>query len=409
MWSFLRQNFRWIGGGFLLTYFSSFGQTFFVSGSVAEWQAAFDLSHGEFGRLYMIATLASALTLPFIGRLVDVIPEHRMVAIVIPVLAIATALAAYAPSIFVLVLAIYLLRLFGQGMMTQIALTAIGRWYAAQRGRAISLVVLGHQGGEATLPALFTVSAVVVGWQGAWLLGSLALLLIALPLAVWSFRLPRHPKGHVPGTDHDVRSWSRGEVMRDPIFWILLTGVLAPPFIGTTIFFHQDYLTALHRWPVGLFASGFTLMAITTLTFALICGALIDRFSARRVLPLYLLPLSLACLTAGTFSDGWSLYAFMMLLGISYGFSSTLFGSLWPEIYGTEHLGAIRSIIIPFMVLATAVGPGLTGTLIDDGTSLPDQLLVMGIYCLIVIGLMVFASHRLSIRQKKDQPEAGLL
>jgi MFS family permease len=127
MFAFLRENFRWIAGGFLLTYFSSFGQTFFVSASIAEWQAAFDLSHGEFGRLYMFATLASALCLPFLGRLVDVVPEHRSILLVVPVLAAATLLAAYAPSVTVLAVAIFLLRLFGQGMMTHIALTATGR------------------------------------------------------------------------------------------------------------------------------------------------------------------------------------------------------------------------------------------------------------------------------------------
>ena len=125
MWDFIRQNYRWIGGGFLLTYFSSFGQTFFVSGSAAEWRALFDLSHGEFGQIYMLATLGSALTLPFLGRLVDVMPEHRVIALSVPILAAATLMAAFAPTVLVLTAAIYLLRLFGQGMMVHIALTAM--------------------------------------------------------------------------------------------------------------------------------------------------------------------------------------------------------------------------------------------------------------------------------------------
>ena len=152
MLAFLRSNFRWIAGGFTLTYFSSIGQTYFISASVAEWQAAFDLSHGEFGRLYMFATLASAICLPFVGRLVDVVRADHMIALVLPILAVAALLAGYASSIPILVLAIFLLRLFGQGMMTHMALTATGRWFVAARGRAVSLVVLGHQGGEATLP-----------------------------------------------------------------------------------------------------------------------------------------------------------------------------------------------------------------------------------------------------------------
>ena len=139
MLSFIKANFRWIAGGFLLTYFSSFGQTFFISASISEWRSAFDLSHGEIGRLYMFATLASAACLPFVGRLVDVVPEHRALAMVIPILAAATLLAAFAPTLSILVFAIFLLRLFGQGMMTHMALTATGRWFDAQRGRAVSL------------------------------------------------------------------------------------------------------------------------------------------------------------------------------------------------------------------------------------------------------------------------------
>jgi MFS family permease len=241
MLHFLKQNFRWIAGGFLLTFFSSFGQTFFISASIGEWRAAFDLSHGEIGRLYMFATLASAACLPFAGRLVDVLPESRVILLVIPVLAAATVLAAYAPSVAVLVVAIFLLRLFGQGMMTHIALTATGRWFEAQRGRAVSLVVLGHQGGEATLPLAFSTVALAYGYRAGWVGGAAALLLVGLPFAWWAYRKPRQP-AHLEASEADnsapVRQWSRREVLRDPAFWVLLIGVLAPPFVGTTIFYH---------------------------------------------------------------------------------------------------------------------------------------------------------------------------
>jgi hypothetical protein len=88
----------------------------------------------------------------------------------------------------------------------------------------------------------------------------------------------------------------------------------------------------------------------------------------------------------------------MSLLGISYGFSSTLFGALWPEIYGTRHLGAIRSLIVAFMVLSTAVGPGLTGMLIDLKVSYPAQIFVMGVYCLVASLALFFSSRRLAAR-----------
>jgi len=401
MLAFIKHNFRWIAGGFMLTYFSSLGQTYFISASVSEWQAAFGLSHGEFGRLYMFATLASALCLPFVGRVVDVVQAHRTVALVAPVLAGASLLAGYATSVPMLVAAVFLLRLFGQGMMTHIALTTTGRWFAAERGRAVSLVVLGHQGGEATIPLAFAAITIAYGYRVGWVAAAVALLVVGLPFAYWAYRKPRVPHGQLSTekkSSPEVRSWTRPEVLRDPIFWILLTGVLAPAFIGTTIFYHQNYLTALHGWPQQLFATSLLIMALTTVGFALLTGAAIDRFGATLVLPFFLLPLASACFALAYSGPEITLFIVMVLLGISYGISSTLFGSLWPEIYGLANLGAVRSITVSAAVLATAIGPGLTGTLIDRGMSLPAQMMFLGFYCLLAAGAMTVAAVALRRR-----------
>jgi MFS family permease len=398
---FIANNFRWIAGGFTLTYFSSFGQTYFISASIAEWQSAFGLSHGEIGRLYMFATLVSALCLPFLGRLVDLIPAHRMIALVMPVLAGATLMAGYASSVTVLVIAIFLLRLFGQGMMTHIALTATGRWFVVERGRAISLVVLGHQGGEATIPLVFATIAIAYGYQTGWLVGAAALLLIGLPFAFWAYQQAREPHARdskLVKSSRYVRSWTRREVMGDPIFWVLLTGVLAPPFIGTTIFYHQNYMTALHDWPPQLFALSLLVMSLTTVGCALMTGALVDRFGTPAILPYSLLPLSLSCFALAFSGPPATLFVVMVLLGISYGISATLFGSLWPEIYGTAYLGSIRAITVSAGVFATAAGPGLTGTLIDRGIELPTQMIYLGGYCLLAAAALSMASMTLRRR-----------
>lgn len=369
-----------------MTYFSSFGQTYFISASIAEWQAAFDLSHGEFGRLYMYATLGSAACLPFLGRLVDLVPANRMIAFVVPVLAGATLLAGFATSLMLLVFAIFLLRLFGQGMMTHMALTATGRWFHAERGRAISLVVLGHQGGEASIPLAISAITLAYGVQAGWSVAALVLLVIGLPFCYWAYSVPREP--HSPGVNPEkptrhVRSWTRHEVVRDPIFWILLTGVLAPALVGTTVFYHQDYMATLNGWPPQLFATSLIVLSSTTVVVALITGSIVDRYGAVSILPFFLVPLSASCLVLSLSGPPFVLYLVMFLLGISYGMSSTLFGSLWPGVYGTLYLGSIRAVTVSAVVVATAAGPGFTGTLIDHGVTLPRQMLYLGIYCLV--------------------------
>ncbi|WP_084419990.1 MFS transporter [Henriciella litoralis] len=400
MFSFIRQNARWIAGGFLLTLFSSFGQTFFIGLSGEELRAKFDLTDGQFGLTYMVATLASALTLPWLGRTLDYMPGRRVILFVLPCLAAACLLIAYAPNVLVMVLALYMLRLFGQGMMTHTALTETGRWFAASRGRAISLVSPGVEAGTAILPVTFAVVAAMTGWQVAWVLSAATLLLVTLPAVSLLWAVDRQPTQAEASSKpaRTARDWRVGEVLQDPLFYVMLACVLAPPFIGTTIFFHQDYLIELRGYSPLAFAGAFPILALTSVCFALVCGQLVDTFGASRLLPYFLLPLATASAVAGLLDAVWGIYIFMFLIGVSNGFTSTLLGALWPETYGVKYLGSIRAVIVSAMVFSTALGPGVTGALIDAGVALPDQLIWMSGWCLLACVTLGAVSPRLAAR-----------
>jgi MFS family permease len=235
--------------------------------------------------------------------------------------------------------------------------------------------------------------AIAYGYQTGWYLGAAALLLIGLPFSFWAYSIPREPHGHIASdSKSDARNWTRSEVIRDPVFWALLTGVLAPGFIGTTIFYHQNYLTELNGWPPQLFVQSLITLSTMTVIFTLISGAVINKFGARVMLPYFLVPLAVACFLLAASGPALSVYVVMVFLGISYGISWTLFGALWPEIYGTAHLGSIRAITVSAIVFATAAGPGLTGTLIDFGITLPRQMNYFGSYCLMAIVVMTIAT-----------------
>lgn len=396
---FLTANARWLVGGLLMTMFSSFGQTFFISLSAGHVREEYGLTNGGFGTLYMLATLASALTLPRLGQIVDRTSTRNVALIVIPSLAAACVLMALSHNIALLFVTIYLLRLFGQGMMTHTAFTAMARWFSAQRGRAVSLVALGQNIGEASFPLTFVAISAALGWRTGWLIGAGCLVVLALPLIVSLLAQERKPRSGDPAPRiSTARDWTRAEVIRDPVFYMLLCGIMAPAFIATTILFHQIYLVDLRGWSIEVFASSFILSASMTVVFALVCGYLIDRLSGVTLLPWFLLPLAIACLVLGSFDAQWSAVAFMALLGISNGFSSTLFGSLWPEIYGTRHLGAIRALVVAIMVFASAMGPGLTGFLIDHQVSYPAQIVTMGLYCIAASVLMAVAVRRVRAR-----------
>jgi MFS family permease len=404
MLQFMRRNIRWLAAGFLLSMFSSFGQTFFIGLSGLEFQARFNLSGGEFGLLYMVATIASAVTLPWLGRSLDVMRGGKVAALVMPGLAAACLLAAWSPHIVGFLVALYLLRLLGQGMMTHIAQTETARAFVANRGRAMSLIVPGHQAGEAMLPVAFVMISAMVGWQGAWTAAAVLILIVGTPAITGLLARPRVPQ-HAEiarARLHKVRDWTRAEVLRDPVFYLLLLGLLAPSFIGTTIFFHQGHLIEIRGYDRLAFSGAFPVMAGSTVVFGLICGHLVDRFGVIRLLPFFLVPIFIASLVAAAVTALSGIYLFMFLFGISYGLTSTVFGVLWPEIYGTAHLGAIRALVVSAMVLATALGPGITGALIDRGITLPEQLWWMAMWCVVASGALVVAARKIAARRKRD-------
>ena len=350
----------------------------------------------------MLATIASAATLPWLGRTLDLMPGWKVVRFTMPALAIACVLIALAPNIMALTLAIYLLRLFGQGMMTETAFTETGRWFVANRGRAMALIVPGSQVGTAILPPTVVLVERMSGdWRTAWFASAVILVVVGLPLILALMRVERTPKSHEAKVRdrHTARDWTRGEVVRDPILYLLLAGTLAPAFIGTSIFFHQGYLIELRGYDPLVFAGAFSVMSATTVVFGLVCGSLIDRFGALRLLPFFLAPLAVASAAVALITPVWGVYICMLLLGISSGFTSTLLGALWPEVYGLGNLGGIRAITVSGMVLASALGPGVTGALIDLGVPLPTQMLWMAGWCIVASLALALAANKVRLRE----------
>jgi sugar phosphate permease len=399
IFKFIKSNLRWLLGGLLLTVFSSFGQTFFISQFSAQIRAAFELTDGQFGNIYMVGTLASAATLVVMGKALDRFSVASVSFFVILALALACLSMSLVSSVVMLLFVIYALRLFGQGMMTHTAQTAIGRWYSAERGRAISLTSMGHQVGEASLPSLVLVLVAAVGWRGTWQVFAAVLVVVALPAIVWLMSVEHKPIIDLSKISKtvSVRDWTRPEVLRDGAFWGLCLGVLAPAFIGTSVYFHQARIIETKGWTPEVFAASFLVLSSTSILFTLVGGWLVDRFNAKRLLPTFLLPLAAACLVLSFGREPWAIFLFMFLLGCSYGFSSAVFGTIWPETYGTKHLGAIRAIAVAAMVFASALGPGITGSCIDVGIGFDSQLVVMAGYCLAAaVGMAAVSRHLLA-------------
>lgn len=370
---------RLIAFGFLLTFLSSFGQTFFIGLFSDDLRDTLQLGDGAFGTVYSTATLVSAFCIFWGGALIDRVSLRTFLSATLILLATGCVLLTRAQSIAWLILAFFLLRFAGQGLLTHTAMTTLARHFTAARGRALSFALLGHPAGEAVLPLAAVSLAVLAGWRSVWLAAAV-LALVLLPLLIWlpSRAASLHASttqqqdadtSTAPAAVFTVRDATRREVMRDRRFHLLVPSMLLPAFIVTGAFIHQTRLIAEKDWTLTWFAASFAAFAGAQVAAMLSAGPLIDRYSARRLAPWFLIPITLACLAVALLDGAWVAVAFMAGGGLTTGFSMTTVTALWAELYGVKHLGAIRALSVSLLIFATALAPALFGWALELGIS----------------------------------------
>ena len=398
---FVKNNFRFLLFGFILTFCSSFGQTFFISIFNPFIRQDLNLSHSEFGLIYSLATLLSSFSLIWIGKKIDDFKIIYFSIFVCLFLAFATFFLTLVTNIILLFFAIYFLRLSGQGLMTHTASTSMAKFFDLNRGKALSISWLGLTLGEGFLPYLIIFIMKFYSWKMVWLGISIFILCLVIPFIFFNL------KNYIDGTteksgvkaevNYEIKNWTRSEVLRDLKFYCLLPAVLAPGFLTTGIFINQSYIFESKNWSMLFLAQGFTMYAAFSVVALAVSGFLIDRFSAIKVLPFYLVPTMSAYLLVIFSSWTFTPMAMMMLIAMTNGTSAVLLTSTWSEIYGTKHLGGIRSITVSFFVFSTAIAPALFGYLIDHQFSI-NQIFTM------MLGYLVFANLLLLLKFKDYKP-----
>ena len=415
MLSFFKANLRWLLAGLALCFFSGFGQTYFISLSNTAIRDALGLSHSGFGLAYAAATLASAFVVSHFGYLADRWSPRRSSLIVLTGLAGACLLMSFSSySIVLLVPAIFGLRLFGQGFCGHVAMTAAGKWFLTNRGKAVSIVGLGFPISESFMPAIAAGTIAALGFSALWMGSSAFLILVALPILFLLLRADRvpHHTGTEPTTENDtvakiIQDWTRKDVARRAEFYIILMAVLCPPFMVTAFFFHQQHTADIKNWSQAAMVASMLPFAVAQVISSLIVGWAIDRWSSPKILCVYLVPMAAALMLQLAFPDPRLIPIYYVMIGLSAGGAASLLGALWPELFGTRFLGEIRALAYAAMVASTAASPFLTGFLIDLGVRFDIQLAFMGAFCLLASAVMFFIQPRLAVLNAQLQPSSS--
>lgn len=402
---FIRDNARFLTAGIVISFSSSYGQTYFISIFAAQIMAAYSLTDGQWGAIYTVATTLSAIAMFWAGATTD---HHRvriLAWIVMPGLALVCAAMAVNTWVLGLVGIVFFLRLFGQGMMSQLAITAMARWFVARRGLALSISAMGFAIGQSVFPVVFALLLGYYHWRSLWLLAA-ALVLLTFPLVLWLLAFERTPQSHADqatAVGMDGRHWTRAQVMRTPFFWLLMPMLLGPPSWGTALFFQQVHIADVKGFGLVEYLSLIPLLTIVSVITTLATGQLIDRLGTARLIQFYLVPYIAAFAVIGAATTLPVAAVGLMLFGLGSGIQATVPAAFWAEFFGTRHIGSIKAVSTSVMVLGSAIGPGISGALIDLGYDFPSQTTAIVIYFIIAM-IMVWIAVEAA---KKRLPAAA--
>ena len=386
--------------GFIFTFFSSFGQSFFLGLFNTSIRDTLLISHGQFGSIYASATLLSSLILVWFGKKIDNINILKFSYIVIILLAFSCFFFSKISSIYFLFFAILFMRFSGQGMMSHTASTTISRFFTRSRGKALSTSWFGLSTAEFILPVLIIYLLTIFEWRLIWITISV-LVILFLPIA--SFFLVKNLNLESRETDSKnnksekkIKDWKRIEVLKDYRFYIISANMLAMPWIATGTFVYQSFILESKNWGPYIIAQSFMVYSIMSVITLFISGFLIDKFTSRKILIFMNLPLLLATIVIIYFNNPFTAFIFLGLIGISNGLANVLGSSTWAEIYGVKHIGSIKALTTALMVFSTAFGTAFFGILIDRGFSIEEIAVISSVYISISLILLFTIRSRLN-------------
>ena len=395
MFNFIYKNIHLLFFGFLIAFSSGFGQTFFISLFSDDFRSTFDLTNTEFGSLYSIATVLSAITIIWAGKLIDTVSLEKYTLTIVVGLAITCLMASLAFNVLILFLTIYFLRLFGQGLMGHTSRTTMARYFSVNRGKALAISGFGFSIGEMIYPAIIVFLIITIGWRLTWF-SSFIFILLILGLSFYlllrnnNFQKESNFKEDI---NQEEISWRRRDVLKDFKFYLYLPLSLLMSFTVTGFLFHQVFIADMKSWTMINLAESFVFYAICGIGGSIISGLLVDKLSGRKLIPFHLLPMAMI-LVLMLFSDHvYILYLYMAGLGLSNGFTENISNSLWAEMYGVKNLGSIKALLTFFGVLASASSPFLYGVVLDQTKSMND-LIYLSLILIIMFSIMAYMGKK---------------
>ena len=377
--------------GWVIVFAATIGSIFSIPGQTMGFSVFTEvlieelgLTRVELSSAYCLGTVASGLTLPWFGRLLDLWGERRMAVasviatgLVLFYLAkcdvvshiIGQVLPAGIASFVVISLGFYMIRAAAQGVLSMTCRNAIGKWFNYRRGLALAISGILVSFCYSFAPRGLDWMIKKYGFDGAWLVMGTSTIVVMAPLAWLLFRdTPEQDGLEMDGGKMAVKAsvnpdmhihvdFTRREALRDYSFWVFNFTFSFYGLFATAFTFHILSLAKEYHFENERILSLFVPIAAISVITNLVFGSV----NARLRLKWLLLVMNLGSLSATLgmlFLDrSGGVWGYVIGNGIASGGFVSLTGIVFPRFYGRQHLGAISGVNMSAMVIASGLGP----------------------------------------------------
>lgn len=350
------------------------------------------ISRVSYANVNLWATLVGATFCLGCGRLIDRFGARRVMTAIVLLLGVTVLAMSNAGGHTGLLLTVTLTRGFGQSALSVASLALVGMWFARRLNVAMGVYsVLVGIGFIAAFPAVGQ-AVLAFGWRDTWFAVGVVLATVVAPLAWLLVRDNPEREGLVlDGADDDasrLADLSVWDALRSPAFWVfaLSSSLFGLVYSGIALF-NQSILQER-----GFDASTYHEVLVISTLLGLAAnfggGFLASRVPIQRVMGIGMAVLAASLLSLPSVETYTHVVFYAVTMGVAGGVVTVVFFSVWGQVFGRRHLGRIQGCAQMMTVFASAVGPLLLATTLQQRGSydaifytLAATVVTLGIAC----------------------------
>jgi len=333
-----------------------------------------------------VAAIFSALTIPFVGSLMDRWGVRTVLLPIVVLCASSVALIALTPeSVVVFMLLFAVTGVLGSGQGPLGYAKCVSAWFDDRRGLALGITMSGIGLGAALVPQYTQFLIGNFGWRAAYAGLGLLTLIVAFPAVFLFIREPTKPKtadvqAQSPASQDRLPDLEVREVLGGRQFWLIACALLLVSTVTQGLVVHTVPLLTDKGYSPEAAATLMVAVGLSTMAGRLLSGYLVDKIFAPFVAASFFM---LPCLGIYLLGSTISPVAGIISLGLASGTEIDMIGYLTSRYFGMKRFGQLYGYLFASFVVGSAIGPFMMGLAFERLHSYEPALWTFGAFMLI--------------------------